>query len=129
MKRKIGVALNSLPLGIIVVLLEYHGLISSSFPKAGYLFLFLLTPIVTILLIKNHQQRGFYRLLFLSYIVSIILGFLCYLLVGAPPSYWIKPFSPSGLAVFLPTFNLIVQLTFLFIINLSRGFVEILRLK
>lgn len=129
MKRKIGLALNCLPVGVMIVLLEYHGIISPFVPRIGYIAFIVLIPVLAILLIRDGQQRGFYRLLFLSYVVSLLLSFGLFILSGPLPSYWIKPFSTVGLGVFLPTFSLMIELTLLFIMNLFKGFVEILKTK
>lgn len=127
MKRKIGILINCLPLGVILILLEYYGVLSPFFPTSGYLSFVLSMPIITILLIRNRRERGLYCLLFLSYVVSVVLGLILLFLIGSPPSYWTKPFTPSGLALFFSTFNLMTQLLILFMINLGRGFIDILK--
>ncbi|MFZ2877225.1 MAG: hypothetical protein WAZ66_07080, partial [Enterococcus aquimarinus] len=85
MKKKLGIILNCLPLGVIFILLEYHQILRLSSPSLLW-YPLIFVPTITVFLMWNEKNRAMFRVLFQCYAISVILGFLLFLIIGFPPN-------------------------------------------
>lgn len=117
MKKKIGVIINSIPLGVILILAEYYFHAISLYLYMSYI---VLIPIITVFLMYESGDQSIYRLIFRSYIASFIFGMIIMLFIQSPPNYWLKPFNSFSIILLFPTLILCIQLIIIMFINIFK---------
>ena len=116
MKKKLGIILNCLPLGVIFILLEYHQIIRLSSPSLLW-YPLIFVPTITVFLMWSKKNRDMFRVLFQCYAISVILGFLLFLIIGSPPNSWLKPLTPIGHSFLYPSIIFGCQMILVLFVN------------
>lgn len=117
MKKKLGLVMNSIPIGTILILLEYYKNVGS---KKIYLYYIMVVPIVTLLLLYDSDRVVVYQSILKSYVLSVVLSMILMYLIKSPPNYWIKPFNSVSINFFSSTLILLIQLLLITFINIFK---------
>lgn len=118
MRKKIGWIISSCPIGIVLILAEYYAVFAYKWLFVAYL---LFVPLLSVSLVQHSVKKSISKVFFPATIVSTLSGTLLFYLVGAPPNYWLKPFTPFSLSLSFALLIFMLQLILLMFFNMFKG--------